>query len=131
MRVQEQEFTMKVTRVVCALALSLTGGVGVATSAWAAPSSALTYTLTDCTGLPPGTPTTFDATKQPSGAAALHLTDGSGVFVLMQAIDTVTGATLFSTPGFENHFPLKVTCTLDRHTAGNLLSVTGLMTPVG
>jgi hypothetical protein len=119
---------MKVTRVVCALALSLTGGVGVATSAWAAPSSTLTYNLTGCTG-PLGTPTAFDATKQPGGAAALHLTDGSAIFVLMGAVDTITRVTLFSTPGFQNHFPLPVTCYLTRPT-GDTLFVTGLITPV-
>ena len=118
---------MKVTRVVCALALSLTGGVGVATSAWAAPSSTLTYTLTGCTG-PPGTPTGFVATKQPGGAAALHLIDGSAIFVLMEAVDTITHVTLFSTPGFANHFPLPVTCYLARPT-GDILFVTGLITP--
>jgi hypothetical protein len=129
MRVQEQEFTMKVTRVVCALALSLTGGVGVATSAWAAPSSTLTYNLTGCTG-PTGQPlASFEATKQPGGAAALHLIDGSAIFVLMGAVDTITGVTLFSTPGFQNHFPLPVTCYLTRPT-GDLLFVTGLITPV-
>ena len=77
---------MKVTRVVCALALSLTGGVGVAASAWAAPSSPLTYDLSGCTG----PLTTFVATKQPGGAAALHLIDGSATLVLMMAFNTDT-----------------------------------------
>jgi len=129
MRVQEQEFTMKVTRVVCALALSLTGGVGVATSAWAAPSSTLTYNLAGCTG-PSGTPTAFDATKQPGGAAALHLTDGSAIFVLMMAYNTDTNAVLFSTPGFQNNGLPTVTCHLTQPTTGAHLVVTGLITPV-
>jgi hypothetical protein len=127
MRVQEQEFTMKVTRVVCALALSLTGGVGAATSAWAAPSSALTYTLTGCTG----PLTTFVATKQPGGAAALHLTDGSAIFVLMEAFNTDTNTWLFSTPGFQNNGLPTVTCNLTQPTTGAHLVVTGLITPVG
>ena len=117
---------MKVTRVVCALALSLTGGVGVATSAWAAPSSTLTYNLTGCTG----PLTTFVATKQPGGAAALHLTDGSAIFVLMMAYNTDTNAVLFSTPGFQNNGLPTVTCDLTQPTTGAHLVVTGLITPV-
>ena len=116
---------MKVTRVVCALALSLTGGVGMATSAWAAPSSTLTYHLTGCTG----PLTTFVATKQPGGAAALHLLDGSAIFVLMKAV-TDTGAVLFSTPGFQNNGLPTVTCDLIQPTTGAHLVVTGLITPV-
>src|ERR1035437_4104949 len=117
MRVQEQEFTMKGTRVVFALALSLTGAVAVAPSAWAAPSSTLTYELTGCTG-PSGTPAHFDAVKQPSGAAALRLTNGSAVFVLMEAIDTTTKAVLFSTPGFQHNGLPTVTCDLTQPTTG-------------
>ena len=59
--------------------------------AWADPSTprTLTYVLTGCTG-PAGTPATLVGFKQPSEAAALHLTTGAK-YVFMRAVDAVTG----------------------------------------
>jgi len=83
-----------------------------------------------CTG-PTGQPLApFEATKQPGGAAALHLIDGSVIFVLMMAV-TDTGAVLFSTPGFQNNGLPTVSCDLIQPTTGAHLRVTGLITPVG
>jgi hypothetical protein len=69
--------------------LALVAGTAVpAAGASADPStpSTLTYEFTACSG-PDGTPTHFEAVKQPGGAAALLLTDGSGVFIAVQAVD--------------------------------------------
>lgn len=104
----------------------------VTTSAAAAagPSSptTLTYHLTDCSG-PIGTPTTFDAVKQPGGAAALHLVDGSGIFVAMEAIDVESGTILFSTPGFKHNRVPTVTCQSIHPITLTLQSVTGIILP--
>ena len=79
---------------------SAVAGALPATAAAADPSppASLTYAFTGCTG-PAGTPAAFDAVKQPGGAAGLRLTDGSAVFVLMEAVDAATGTVLFATPG--------------------------------
>ncbi len=101
-------------------------------SAAAGPSTSktLTYHLTDCTG-PAGTPTDFFAVKQPGGAAALHLVDGPGVFIAVQAVDVASGTVLFSTPGFEhNHLPT-VTCLAIHPVTRTLQSVTGILVGLG
>lgn len=71
----------------------------------------LIFSFTECHG-PVGTPDQFDAFKQPGGGAALHLTDGRGIFVAVEAIDLSSGAVLFSTPGFEHNGLPTITCHL-------------------
>jgi hypothetical protein len=113
--------------------LALVAGAAVPASAASAdPStpSTLTYEFTACTG-PAGTPTQFDAVKQPGGAAALHLSEGNGVFIAVQAIDVETGTVLFATPGFEQNDLPTVTCSVVNPTNGREQLVTGLIVPVG
>jgi len=89
----------------------------------------LTYHFTDCSG-PVGTPEWFDAVKQPGGAAALHLVDGRGIFVAVQAIDVQTGAVLFTTPGFEHNQLPTVACLLTHPVTHAKQSVIGLIAPI-
>jgi hypothetical protein len=113
--------------------LALVAGVAVfAAAASADPStpSTLTYEFTACSG-PTGTPTQFDAVKQPGGAAALRLTGSSGVFVVVQAVDVETGALLFTTPGFEQNDLPTVTCSVVNPTNDLEQLVTGLLVPLG
>jgi hypothetical protein len=113
--------------------LALVAGAALpAAAASADPStpSTLTYEFTACTG-PVGTPTQFDAIKQPGGAAALHLTDGSGVFITVQAVDVETGRVLFMTPGFKQNDLPTVTCSLANPTNGREQLVTGFVVPLG
>ena len=91
--------------------------------------STLTYEFTVCTG-PAGTPTEFDAVKQPGEAAALQLTDGGGVFIAVEAVDIETGALLFTTPGFEENGLTTVTCSVVNPRNGREQLVTGLIVPV-
>ena len=112
--------------------LALAAGAAVpAAAASADPStpSTLTYEFTDCTG-PAGTPTEFDAVKQPGEAAALQLTDGGGVFIAVEAVDIETGALLFTTPGFEENGLTTVTCSVVNPRNGREQLVTGLIVPV-
>jgi hypothetical protein len=111
--------------LVAAVALS-----AAAASADPSRPGTLTYEFTDCTG-PAGTPTQFDAVKQPGEAAALHLTDGSGVFIAVQAVDIETGAVLFTTPGFQENDLTTVTCSVVNPRNGREQLVTGLIVPVG
>ena len=90
----------------------------------------LTYEFTDCEG-PAGTPTSFDAVKQPGEGAALHLTDGGGVFIAVRAVDVETGEVLFTTRGFERNGLATITCSLVNPRSGRTQLVTGFMTPVG
>ena len=119
------------SRLITAL-LALVAGAALA----AAPASAATPTpntldflFTACTG-PAGTPTQFDAVKQPGGAAALRLTDNggdsSGVFIVVRAVDVETGAVLFTTPGFEQNGLTTVTCSVVNPTNRLERLVTGL-----
>ena len=116
---------------VVASVVSLAGAL-LATGALAAPSTpnTLTYEFSGCTG-PAGTPVAFDAVKQPGEAAALHLTDGSGNFVAMAAVDVASGDLLFATPGFEHNDLATVTCSVINPRNGRLQLVTGLIVPVG
>jgi hypothetical protein len=104
-------------------------GPGLALAAGSAlpTSSTITYHFTDCTG-PAGTPTTFDAVKQPGGAAALHIVGGGGIFVAMEAIDLASGQVLFSTPGFEHNDHPTVRCHLLHPVTLTLQLVTGIIT---
>jgi hypothetical protein len=99
------------------------------TAAQAPTSTMLTYHFTDCSG-PAGTPTTFDGVKQPGGAAALHVVDGSGIFIAVQAIDVASGTILFTTPGFEQNDLPTVTCQLVHPVTLRLQAVIGLLVPV-
>lgn len=110
------------------MALTLAGASGaLALGASAAPSSdkTVTYELIDCVG-PPGTPASLTGVKQPSGAAALHLTSG-GNFVFKEAVTAATGEVLFSTPGFDRNDIALVTCELVQPEQG--IVVSGLVTP--
>ena len=89
----------------------------------------LTYHFTDCSG-PAGTPQTFDAVKQPGGAAALHLVDGSGIFVAVQAIDAESGTILFRTPGFLHNNLATTDCELIHPVTLTRQSVTGFIAPI-
>jgi hypothetical protein len=112
--------------------LALAGGAAICPAvAFADPStpSTLTYEFTDCTG-PAGTPTEFDAVKQPGEAAALHLTDGNGVFIAVEAVDVETGAVLFTTPGFDKNALTTVTCSVVNPRNDREQLVTGLIVPV-
>jgi hypothetical protein len=120
------------TRLLIAM-LALVAGAGLSeAAASAAPSTpnTLTYEFTGCTG--PG-PTEFDAVKQPGEAAALHLTDGSGVFIALAAVDVETEAELFKTPGFERNAlsETTITCSVVNPRNGREQLVTGLIVPVG
>jgi hypothetical protein len=112
-----------------ALAFALVGGIPPP-GALAAPSNAntLAYAFFDCVG-PAGAPAAFQAVKQPSGAAALHLVDGSAIFVVMSAVDIETGETLFSTPGFEVNGLPTLSCLSYHPVSGRLQRVTGLLAP--
>jgi hypothetical protein len=95
----------------------------------------LTYRFTACTSGPD-----FDAVKQPSQGAALHLVDGSGNFVAMKSVvlddQTVDGTfyadgtVLFETPGFSgpNGLPT-ITCTNTSPISGITARVTGYIAP--
>ncbi|OGO51761.1 MAG: hypothetical protein A2Z32_10245 [Chloroflexi bacterium RBG_16_69_14] len=95
------------------------------------PSTPTTLTghFTDCSG-PAGTPAAFDAVKQPSGAASAHLVDGSGIFIVIAAIDVESGRTLFATPGFEHNNLPTITCRLIHPVTQRLLSVAGFIAPI-
>ena len=84
--------------------------------------------MTDCVG-PAGTPSSLVGVKQPSGAAALHLTDGTR-FIFMKAVDAVTGEVLFETKGFDSNGLPTVTCDLIHPVSADVSIVTGLVTPV-
>ena len=108
--------------------VALVAGAALPAAASAQPStpSTLTYEFTDCSG-PAGTPTDFDAVKQPGEGAALHLTDGSGIFIAVQAEDVETGTVLFTTPGFERNDLPTVTCSVVNPRNGREQLVTGLV----
>jgi hypothetical protein len=89
----------------------------------------LTFHFTDCTG-PAGTPGVFDAVKQPGNAAALHIVDGRGTFVAVEATDVETGTVLFSVPGFAHNGLPTVACRLVHPVSGDLEAVVGLLAPV-
>ena len=118
---------MALSRCIGAL-LALAAAAALPAAAVAAPStpSTLTYAFTDCSG-PAGTPTEFKAVKQPGEGAALHVTDGSGVFIAVQAVDVDTGAVLFTTPGFEHNELPTVTCSVLNPRNEREQLVTGLI----
>jgi hypothetical protein len=101
-----------------------------AVSAHPSTPSTLTYQFTACTG-PAGTPTQFDAVKQPGEGAALHLSDGSGVFIAVEAVDEETDTVLFTTPGFQQNDLPTVTCSVLNPRNDRQQVVTGLIVPLG
>ena len=115
--------------VVLLVWVGLIAGVLFAEAASAAPATptTLTYTFTECTGSRTGT---FAAVKQPSEAAGLQLTDGSGTFIFMEAVDALTGTVFFTTPGFKHNGLPVVVCDLTHPTTFEELRVTGLLAPV-
>ena len=90
----------------------------------------LTFNFIACHG-PDGTPEFFSAVKQPGGAAALHLVNGRGIFVAVEAIDEVSGNVLFSTPGFDHNGLPTVACRLFHPVTNQWQDVVGMLTPVG
>lgn len=88
----------------------------------------LTFQFTACTG-PSGTPAGFDAVKQPGSGAALHLVDGSGIFVAVSAVDVASGAVLFAIPGFEHNGVATVACRLIHPVSGTVEAVVGMLAP--
>lgn len=114
---------------------ALAAGLGGVASAEPDNANTLTYTFTSCTS-----GSDFQAVKQLSQAAALHLLDGSGIFVAMKAVvfgdQTVSGTfyadgtVLFETPGFSgtNGLPT-ITCTNTSPVSEITARVTGYIAP--
>ena len=112
------------------LAIGVSAAVGVARADPSSPKT-LVYHFTSCTG-PAGTPSSFDAVKSPSNGASLHLTNGTGTFVIEEAFDVTTNTLQFTTPGFDHNNVATTTCTLLSHpVTGDHLTVTGVITPAG
>jgi hypothetical protein len=112
------------------LALVAVSTMATAGAAHADPvnDGSVTITLSDCIG-PAGTPSSFDVAKIPNPAAALHLVNGTGTFVLMSATDETTGLLVFTTPGFEHNDRALVTCSFVSPTTGHTIVASGQMTP--
>jgi hypothetical protein len=94
--------------------------------ALAAPDNArtITYSFHDCAGMP-GAPAVFDAVKQPSGAAAMHVLGSNAVFIVVAAEDVETGDVLFSVPGFAHNGLPTLTCTSTHPVTGEAALITG------
>ena len=115
------------------LAAVLAGTV-FAGAAQAAPANdaTLVYSFTDCVGH-----RDFQAVKQPSGAASVHLLDGSGVFLFMRAVvlgdqgDLLDGTVLFNTRGITSGAANveTITCEQVSPTSGIRALITGFMAP--
>jgi hypothetical protein len=120
-----------------AMAGSVLGGIA---NADPSNGNTLTYAFTQCVASTGGSVPDFQAVKQLSQAAALHLLDGRGNFVAMKAVvlgdQTVNGTfyadgtVLFATPGFSdtNGLPT-ITCTNTSPLSGILERVTGYIAP--
>ncbi len=125
--------THRLSRIVAQVGL-VAGMLAITTDAAMADDPAtsrtLTYHLMDCSG-PLGTPPSFDAVKQPGGAAGLHVVDGRGIFIAMEALDVATGTVLFTTPGFDDNNVATVTCEVIHPVTNDLQQVTGILTPIG
>jgi len=120
---------VSILATVSMLAVMLAITTGPAAAAHPSTPTTLTYRFTDCSG-PAGTPATFDAVKQPGGAAALHLVDTNGIFIAVQAIDVASGTLLFTTPGFEHNNLPTVACQLIHPVTLSLQSVIGVIAPI-
>ena len=113
------------------LALIAVSAMATAGAAHADPvnDESVTITLSDCIG-PAGTPSSFDITKIPNPAAALHLVNGTGTFVLYSGTDETTGLLVFTTPGMERNNPARlVTCRFVSPLNGHTYRVSGQITP--
>jgi hypothetical protein len=120
-----------------ALAGSVLGGVAKADPS---NSGTVTYDFTQCVASSGGSVPDFQAVKEFSQAAALHLLNGSGNFIAMKAVVLgdqtvngtfyVNGTVLFSTPGFSgpNGLPT-ITCTNTSPVSGINARVTGYIAP--
>ncbi len=128
---------MRLKRRVIAASCVATLAASFEGAAIAAPDNnqTLTYQFTSCTSGPD-----FQAVKQPSEGAALHLLDGRSNFVAMKAVvlgdQTVNGTfyadgtVLFETLGFSgrNRLPT-ITCTNTSRVSGITARVTGYIAP--
>lgn len=122
--------------------LSAVAGCVLGGVAYADPSNGntLTYNFTQCVASTGGSVPDFQAVKQLSQAAALHLVNNSGNFIAMKAVvlgdQTVNGTfyadgtVLFATPGFTgtNGLPT-ITCTNTSPLSGITERVTGYIAP--
>jgi hypothetical protein len=123
---------------VAAIAASVLGGA--AANADPSNENTLTYDFMQCVASTGDSVPDFQAVKELSQAAALHLLDGSGNFIAMKAVvlgdQTVNGTfyadgtVLFATPGFSgtNGLPT-ITCTNTSPLSGILERVTGYIAP--
>jgi hypothetical protein len=111
------------------LALGLTAAAATSTSA-RADSSPLVFNFYGCTG-PAGTPETFSAERVSSSSASLafHLTDGSGIFVVLHFRDETAGIDTRPTfaPGLNANSV--VTCSAIGPLFGHQLTVSGFFAP--
>jgi hypothetical protein len=99
----------------------------------------VTYGFTDCVDSDGDAVLDFQAVKEFSEGAALHLLDGSGTFVAMKAVvdgdQTVNGTfyadgtILFATPGFDTNGLPTITCTNTSPVSGITALVTGYIAP--
>lgn len=112
------------TALICACALAA-GAVGMA-QADPSNSGAVTWTFTDCTG----SPGTFQAVKEPTGAFVFHLTSGTGNFVDKSFTDLDTGFTKENHGVTQNGIPT-ITCKATSPVTGDHYIQTGFFTPVG
>ena len=113
------------------VAASLLVALAVAATAQAEPGGPdganLQAHFFDCTG-PAGTPTSFDAESEHLGAA-WHLTDSSQIFVGLIGFNETTNTQEVVTPGFNVNAVPAVTCRSVRVTTGDVVRVTGVLTP--
>jgi hypothetical protein len=86
-----------------------------------------TTSFFNCTG-PPGTPSSFTAARQ-SGGSGFHLSDGTAVFVGVIFADLTTGQA-FSPPGLSSSGNVTTICTAMSATTGDMVQVSGFLTPV-
>jgi hypothetical protein len=125
-----RRLTWQAARFLLASVLSSAVFVGVVN---AAPNTDTTivYSFTNCDAH-----ADFQAVKQPSGAASVHLLDGSGNFIFMKAVvlgdqgDLLDGTVLFDTPGITSGKANveTVICDLVSPSDGLLVRTTGVLT---
>jgi hypothetical protein len=123
----------KLHRLTGSVVVSALAAMTVAGVANAAPDNdaTLVYSFTNCDAH-----ADFQAVKQPSGAASVHLLDGSGNFIFMRAVvlgdqgDLLDGTVLFDTRGITSGKAdvETVSCDLRSPLDGVLVRTTGLLT---
>ena len=118
-------------KLVLVMAASLVAALAVGATAQAEPGGPdganLQLHFFDCTG-PAGTPTSFDAESEHLGAA-WHLTDSPQIFVGLIGFNETTNTQEVVTPGFNVNAVPAVTCRSVRVTTGDVVRVTGVLTP--